>query len=302
MFSFYSKVFEKMFYNEPWQDVPFLYSVLQNAISEDKENCENLCVFLDTSNSDVQTLQPLGRLNALQLSYEVEWPVSIMLSCSIQNQYCQIFSFLLQIKAAKYVLDQLQFISLYDSGKEPQSKLSNLVSKSIFPRKQKIHGMYIIRMRLMYFVNGLHNYIMARILHSFGLEFNVILENAQTVEDMIVTHNSYLKSLHERCFLDRRLPHLREQILQVLNLCYSFQQLWLKGINSISLEELENVEIQFSKYSSFLFSYFNTPLRRGVYFHLENLVSSMLSETHDLHLFGSKKSIPSSASYDRLKR
>lgn len=37
-----------------------------------------------------------------------------MLGSSAQNQYCQIFSFLLQIKAAKYLLDQLQFVREYN--------------------------------------------------------------------------------------------------------------------------------------------------------------------------------------------
>ncbi|KFM76556.1 Gamma-tubulin complex component 5, partial [Stegodyphus mimosarum] len=251
MFSFYSEVFEKIFYHLPWQDVSFLYSALQNAVGEDKGNCEKLFIFLDSQNADLNATQPLSYLNTLQLSYEVEWPVTIMLGSHLQNQYNEIFSFLLQIKCAKYLLDKL-YSSKISCVKESRPAFKKRHAKVDLPRQQKIHGMYIIRMRLMFFVNGLHNYIMTRILHSFGLEIKEKLENSQTVDDMIVAHNEYLKSLHNRCLLDRRLTHLKQQIFQVLNLCYTFQQLWLRGVDNISLEKLQAVEHDFSKINNFL--------------------------------------------------
>ncbi|GIY30151.1 gamma-tubulin complex component [Caerostris extrusa] len=140
-------------------------------------------------------------------------------------------------------------------------------------------------MRLMFFVNGFHNYIMTRILHSFDLEFMEVLENSRSVDEMIAAHADYLKSLQERCLLDRRISYLKEQIFQVLYLCQTFQQMWLKGVDKISLEDLQDLEDKFSKYSNFLLCCFNTPLRRGTYLHVENLVSTMLSNTHSYHVF-----------------
>ncbi|KAF8788563.1 Gamma-tubulin complex component 5-like protein [Argiope bruennichi] len=285
MYSFYSEIFQKIFYKEAWTDSSFLYSALKNAIFVDKENSEKLHIFLDTENRDINFRQSLTRLSALKLSYEVDWPVSIMLGPKVQTEYCQIFSFLLQIKCAKYLLDNLYCTSLYEIEPEAETHLRKALLKTKFPREQKAHGMYILRMRFMFFVNGLHNYIMTRILHSFGFEFMEALESSRTVDEMIVAHTRYLKSLQERCLLDRRIAFLKEQIVQVLHLCHTFQEIWMKGIDEISLDELQELEDKFSKYSNFLLCCFNTPLRRGTYLHVESLVSTMLSSTHSFHIF-----------------
>ncbi|GBM74814.1 Gamma-tubulin complex component 5 [Araneus ventricosus] len=288
MYSFYSEIFRKIFYKESWTDGSFLYSALKNAIFVDKENSEKLHIFLDVENRDINFRQSLTRLSALKISYEANWPESIMLGPKIQSEYCQIFSFLLQIKCAKYLLDNLYCTSLYEIEPQAETHLRKALLKTKFPREQKIHGMYILRMRLMFFVNGLHTYIMARILHSFGLEFLEILENCRTVDEMIAAHARYLKSLQERCLLDRRISFLKEQIVHVLHLCHTFQEMWMKGIDQIWLEELQELEERFSKYSNFLLCCFNTPLRRGTYVHVESLVSTMLSNTHSFHVFSNK--------------
>ncbi|XP_054712902.1 gamma-tubulin complex component 5-like [Uloborus diversus] len=299
MFSFYSTVFEKIFYNESWQDISFLYSALQNAISESKECCENLGIYLDSQNSEVKIKKPLSFLNSLQLFYEVEWPISIILGTQVQTQYSEIFSFLLQIKCAKYLLDKLYSIRLDASG-TAVNEIVKAISRHEYPKQQKTHGMYIMRMRLLFFVNGLHNYIMSRIHNSFDVEFSKELQNSRTIDDVIVVHNAYLKSLHEKCLLDKRLLRLKEQICDVLNLCYTFQQLWLKGIDRVCLEDLQNIEEKFSKYCNFLFCVFNTSLRRGVYSHLENLVNLMLSETHTLRVFDNEKGLPEYTEFRKL--
>ncbi|GFU16864.1 gamma-tubulin complex component 5 [Nephila pilipes] len=287
MFSFYSEIFQKIFYNERYMDVSFLYSALQNSISESEENSEKLCIFLNTHNSEINFTQPLTHLNALQLSYEVDWPVSIMLGPRVQTEYCQIFSFLLQIKGAKYLLDNLYCTSLYKNLPQKHSKLVKALQQTKLPRQQKEHGMYLLRMKLMFFVNGFHNYIMTRILHSFGIEFMEALENSRTVDDMITAHARYLKSLQERCLLDRRLSFIKEQIFQVLQLCHTFQQFWIKGIQHVSLEDLQDLEDKFSKFSDFLLCCFNTPFRRGTQLYgVENLLTTMLSKTHTFHVFG----------------
>ncbi|PRD26433.1 UNVERIFIED_CONTAM: Gamma-tubulin complex component 5 [Trichonephila clavipes] len=243
-------------------DVFFLYSALQNAISEDEKNSEKLCIFLDSHNSEINFTEQLTHLNALQLSYEVSWPVSIMLGPRVQTEYCQIFSFLLQIKGAKYLLDNLYCTSRSEKPNK-YSKLVTALQQTKLPRQQKVHGMYIFRLKLMFFVNGFHNYIMTRILHSFGIEFMEALENSCTVDEMTTAHAHYLKSLRERCLLDRHLSVFKEHIFQVLQLCHTFHRIWIKGVNRGSLEDLQNLEERFSKYSDFLLCCFNRPFRRG---------------------------------------
>uniref|UniRef100_I3LW32 Gamma-tubulin complex component n=1 Tax=Ictidomys tridecemlineatus TaxID=43179 RepID=I3LW32_ICTTR len=60
------------------------------------------------------------------------------------------------------------------------------------PVGQQIHRMFLLRVKLMHFVNSLHNYIMTRILHSTGLEFQHQVEEAKDLDQLIKIHYRYL--------------------------------------------------------------------------------------------------------------
>lgn len=120
---------------------------------------------------------------------QVPWPVDIVISSECQKIYNQVFLLLLQIKWAKYSLDTLRF-----SGTRSQQLQSCLnrrgekkcivflfwnadfidVAKKLEgaeveemktkePVNQQIHRMCLLRVKLMHFVNSLHNYITTRV-------------------------------------------------------------------------------------------------------------------------------------------
>jgi gamma-tubulin complex component 5 len=69
------------------------------------------------------------------------------------------------------------------------------------PVRQQIHCMFLLRVKLMHFVNSLHNYIMTRILHSTGLDFQHQVEEAKDLDQLIKIHYRYLSTIHDRCLL-----------------------------------------------------------------------------------------------------
>ena len=50
-----------------------------------------------------------------------------------------------------------------ESGAHHSDDLFSSISMEAVSRKEKIHRMHILKMRLTYFVNSLHNYIMTRV-------------------------------------------------------------------------------------------------------------------------------------------
>lgn len=103
------------------------------------------------------------------------------------------------------------------------------------PIQQQIHRMFLLRVKLMHFVNSLHNYIMTRvgflygtgsesdswifkshililsiyvqILHSTGLEFQHQVQEAKDLDQLIKVHYRYLSTIHDRCLLREKVHH-----------------------------------------------------------------------------------------------
>lgn len=112
------------------------------------------------------------------------------------------------------------------------------------PIHQQIHRMFLLRVKLMHFVNSLHNYIMTRvgvfsfffffflvrvdlyptprlldikhghvlplsiyvqILHSTGLEFQHQVQEAKDLDQLIKIHYRYLSTIHDRCLLREKV-------------------------------------------------------------------------------------------------
>ncbi|MEJ1270753.1 tubulin gamma complex associated protein 5 [Cricetulus griseus] len=183
---------------------------------------------------------PVHTLDGLTLSYKVPWPVDIVISVECQKIYNQVFLLLLQIKWAKYSLDVLLFGELANAAERSQGKEDNLCEEDTLSQfgppkeslRQQIHRMFLLRVKLMHFVNSLHNYIMTRILHSTGLEFQHQVEEAKDLDQLIKIHYRYLSTIHDRCLLREKVSFVKEAIMKVLNLALMFAEGWQAGLGA----------------------------------------------------------------------
>uniref|UniRef100_A0A8C3L8D2 Gamma-tubulin complex component n=1 Tax=Chrysolophus pictus TaxID=9089 RepID=A0A8C3L8D2_CHRPC len=213
MYDFYTSIFDKIREKETWQNVAFLNVQLQEAVGQRyPEDSSRLSISFESVDTAKKKL-PVHTLDGLTLSYKVPWPVDIVISLECQKIYNQVFLLLLQIKWAKYSLDVLRFDELVCAAENSQVKEETLLEHGTLPRfgpqtesiKQQIHRMFLLRVKLMHFVNSLHNYIMTRILHSTGLEFQHQVEEAKDLDQLIKIHYRYLSTIHDRCLLREKV-------------------------------------------------------------------------------------------------
>ncbi|XP_008059513.1 gamma-tubulin complex component 5 isoform X3 [Carlito syrichta] len=228
---------------------------------------------------------PVHILDGLTLSYKVPWPVDIVISLECQKIYNQVFLLLLQIKWAKYSLDVLLFGELVSTAGKPQSKEGLLHEQGTVaqfepqkePVRQQIHRMFLLRVKLMHFVNSLHNYIMTRILHSTGLEFQHQVEEAKDLDQLIKIHYRYLSTIHDRCLLREKVSFVKEAIMKVLNLALMFADGWQAGLGAWRMESIEKMESDFKNCHMFLVTILNKAVCRGSFPHLESLALSLMA-------------------------
>ncbi|KAL4222755.1 Cytoplasmic FMR1-interacting protein 1 [Mactra antiquata] len=272
MFIFYTEIFDKIRLHEHWKDSGTVTWALHEALDRHyPDEVMKISAYIDTQGEETDS-QPINVTNCIRLKYEIPCPIDVVINARCQEIYNDIFSFLLQVKRAKYCLDELRFYDL--AKKSTPSTTEHLLRKLNIdntPRLSKIHKMHLLRMRLINFINSLHNYIMFRILHSIGLEFTQDLKEAKDLDQVIEVHSGYIHKIHERCLLHRRNASLKQAVLKVLNLALRFQKEWDLGIDNISIKQIVETETEFSRCIKFLRSFLNTVIQRGSFPHLESL-------------------------------
>ncbi|XP_011931038.1 PREDICTED: gamma-tubulin complex component 5 isoform X5 [Cercocebus atys] len=244
------------------------------------------CLSISFENVDTAKKKlPVHILDGLTLSYKVPWPVDIVISLECQKIYNQVFLLLLQIKWAKYSLDVLLFGELVSTAEKPRLQEGLVREQDTVaqfgpqkePVRQQIHRMFLLRVKLMHFVNSLHNYIMTRILHSTGLEFQHQVEEAKDLDQLIKIHYRYLSTIHDRCLLREKVSFVKEAIMKVLNLALMFADGWQAGLGTWRMESIEKMESDFKNCHMFLVTILNKAVCRGSFPHLESLALSLMA-------------------------
>ncbi|XP_034879790.1 gamma-tubulin complex component 5 isoform X3 [Mirounga leonina] len=277
MYDFYTSIFDKIREKETWQNVSFLNVQLQEAVGQRyPEDSSRLSISYENVDTTKKKL-PVHILDGLTLSYKIPWPVDIVISLECQKIYNQVFLLLLQIKWAKYSLDVLLFGELANTAGKPQLREGLLCEQDTTaqfgpqkePIRQQIHRMFLLRVKLMHFVNSLHNYIMTRILHSTGLEFQHQVEEAKDLDQLIKIHYRYLSTIHDRCLLREKVSFVKEAIMKVLNLALMFADGWQAGLGAWQMESIEKMESDFKNCHMFLVTVLNKAVCRGSFPHCE---------------------------------
>ncbi|CAL1537510.1 unnamed protein product [Lymnaea stagnalis] len=269
MYDFYTQIFHKMSKKEEWREASLLEMYLHEAVTPRYPSDVSRLSVVVKSPSSFHDKSPISATDCINLNYNVPWPLNVVISGKCQELYNSIFCFLLQVKRAKYVQDELKFEDL--AREQAVARLAHEDDNETMPRHKRIHRCQLFRFRLLYFINSLHNYIMTRILHSTGLEFATQLEGATDLEQIISIHRGYVQAIHERCLLHHKLSVLKEAVMKVLNLSLTFSLLWRQGVDFIHGETILSMETELTRCIHFLAVFLNNVIKRGSFPHCEFL-------------------------------
>ena len=278
---FYSEIFAKIRAKEYWQSTSYLTSVFQDALQVRFPHLVNkITVGIRTESLTIRNSSNIQSVDVIYLEYAMKWPLTIIFDSKAEETYNAVFSFLLQVKRALWSLERLRIKDLLlenpSSGDQERSEFSSLnrlkQSQSIDTLRQKF---YILRMKLLHFVQSFHTYIMTRILHSSGLEFKVKLNEAKDFEEILTFHQEFLEKVYDRCLLSPKVGFAKEAITRILNLSLNFQRQWDSGLSNAKQDDLKAIESEFGRCSHFIQSFLGNLIKRGSFPHLE-LLSMLL--------------------------
>lgn len=142
-------------------------------------------------------------LPGIRLSYNLAWPVRLVLTKEAIAGYQSTFTLLLQLRRAASILTVSTALlkSQQDSlGTEEQAAY---------------HG---LRARLLWFANTFQSYLTTLVLVPEVARMRVDILNAEDLDDMIDIHAAFVKRMVEEACLGPKLAPIRECMLDVLDL------------------------------------------------------------------------------------
>uniref|UniRef100_T1JKX1 Gamma-tubulin complex component n=1 Tax=Strigamia maritima TaxID=126957 RepID=T1JKX1_STRMM len=257
MFNFYSEVFDLIKNGGRWQDEVLLTITLQDAIAAHYPHHSGCMSVMIDETASLHLHQPIELVSSIRPNCKIPWPVNMVVTNRMQRTYNQIFTFLLQIKWAKYSLDELRFQNLEKSRCSLMRSRSDLTRRSLAPR------IYSLRMRLLHFVNNIHTYVMTQSLHTTGVELEQRLNCVFDLEEVVTAHSEYVDRLYHSCLLDDRMSLVRQAIVWVLNLAVNFRSKWDSGVDRCSEKDIREMEEELAKCCKFLKSFHGNTMRCG---------------------------------------
>jgi gamma-tubulin complex component 5 len=153
---FASDIFHRILRGEPWRDLLYLNSLLQEVLLPHYPHLEN-CLSVQINNEETGR-DLLASITSLSLHYQVPWPVTTVFPPAVMNLYNDIFHFLMQVKWAKWSLEGIQ-VKAHSQEASAQPRLSLL-----------LHQLLLLRSKLLHFVNSVYHYLMTRV-RAAGLMF-----------------------------------------------------------------------------------------------------------------------------------
>lgn len=194
-----------------------LDGALGSSIIGNDPNAERLSFRVDATDDDAFVLRSPHVLHMLTLTYEVEWPLNLLLSPAAISHYGRIFQHLMMLRRCRYVLDDVSQL-LKAVAKRANGGRARCVRSPQFGRVQQL------RNKLLQFVNALQNHVTASALQASWRQFKLELEDAQSLEDCYQMHKRYLKRVEFLCMLNRSSAKFYGALENVMTLTLRFYQ------------------------------------------------------------------------------
>ena len=205
----------------------------------------------------------INALDHIGISFNNEWPLSVIFDKKSMSEYNQIFSFLLKIQRVIYILSKkdlwsLSHKELYHRRRnrqeedEDEADLRNLAEENSKIYNAYQHKFLLFQRELLHFAKNFEIFIKTRVLLHCTAEFEKNFSNAENMDTLIRFHTGFLNKVLNLCLLQQSSQKLRETILNVLNNAIQLRECFKKfvelDLHSESMKlEVHNIMKEFAR-------------------------------------------------------
>ncbi|KAI8985160.1 Spc98 family-domain-containing protein [Pilobolus umbonatus] len=186
-------------------------------------------------------------LEAIRINVKIPWPLNYFIGEELCEEYSKITGLLFRLKRAKYNLEK-----------------KTLFGRRVNKREGDVNEMhfYLIRMRVLWFVNAFWSYIMTTILYAETINFRYKLSLSKDADDIADLYASFIRRISDRCLLNDHAISIRTSINHILDMTEQLAVIFatnMNGTEDISTEEsqvlaarLIKLEKEFTRTNEFI--------------------------------------------------
>ena len=183
-----------------------LERALVNSFNSVYVNSELLSLSATDTPAQLHISDPTA-LDCLSLNYKINWPLNIILDDTVMQQYGKVFKFLITSGRVSWVL---------------QEDFSILKGERKAATSEQYHKLQLYRHSMTQFMNALHNYLTCTVLYASWTEFEKDLGNSLTVDQIYLSHVTYVKRILSRCMLNTRGEKVRVCLNNIFRVILKF--------------------------------------------------------------------------------
>ncbi|PKS10803.1 hypothetical protein jhhlp_002560 [Lomentospora prolificans] len=227
--SFCTSIFKKLdMLSAAWRDRYALTSLAQEAYSPNVPH-HRLSVTIGQRGQRVPAITARDFVRKLlpeiSLIYNVRWPVQMILAEESVIRYKSVFTLLLQLRRANYMLKKHRILANDATDGE------NWDDRSVY---------YLVRSKLLWFCNTLQSYLTSLVLLPNCEKLRADLESSQDVDAMTEVHLAFTKRVLDECCLGSKLEPIREGILDIVDLTIQLEKAYVLNARRES-EEMQEI-------------------------------------------------------------
>ncbi|KZT71569.1 hypothetical protein DAEQUDRAFT_749911 [Daedalea quercina L-15889] len=209
MSHFIDVLFTKMDSRQAWNDFHFLNTAFHDVAEAGSQLWvdTSLVRFSHRGSRDKSIVRTVRALEGFSIEYAVPFPLTYVFGPKTMQTYSSIFTFVLQIRRAKSILERILV-------RGAAGNLSHIASEA------KVF--YAMRSKLSWFVNTLLNFVATNVLHAEVLSFHEDFSQVKSLNDMIRLHDEHLVKMESRCLLQRNTAALQRAIISILDMSIHF--------------------------------------------------------------------------------
>ncbi|KAJ6648027.1 Gamma-tubulin complex component 2 like [Pseudolycoriella hygida] len=155
---------------------------------------------------EIENIELVG-FECFTFSFEIQWPMSLILPYSIITQYQMLFRLLFQ---CKHVERRLCSAWLSNKNILKYAPLSGCMFRSTF----------LLRNSMLHVIQNLENYFMVEVIEPYYGEFSKKMQSVKNVDEVIENHNDFVDKCMVNCML--KTPETLSVIIWLFKLCLKF--------------------------------------------------------------------------------
>lgn len=215
--------------------------------------------------------------DCIELEHNIRWPLTLVFSKKSQEQYNQIFHYLMKIKHSIYSLESLKVSQIYKEALQHPTDQLEGDSMSI---RNKLHKFSLLRAKMLHLLKNWQSFVMTSVVESEKQKFQEQRKSAKTIDEIIKQHDVFLQKIFTLCLLNNNTKGdklVQGSLLKIMTLSVAFSRSWQRGCHVVDDVTLRRHEKEFNECSDFLKGILKTVAKRRSMPIFETLAYSVLS-------------------------